>query len=66
MTDGSAMLEELCELIDEQRAYQLTDQFGGPRLYAPKSIGEHHPITATIPRTLTRTQKPGHRKLCTS
>ena len=51
------------ELIGEAAADRLSRDFGGRRVFVPKSLGEHHPLAASIgleaARTLVANIGPG-------
>ncbi|MGH7027356.1 helix-turn-helix domain-containing protein [Brevundimonas sp.] len=40
--------QKLLKLIGEDEAAALSALFGGGRLYVPKFLGAHHPITETV------------------
>lgn len=43
-------LERIAEGIGMSAALALAEHFGGRRVYVPKAIGEHHPISVALGR----------------
>ncbi len=42
------MQADLAEVIGEAATTKLIESLGGTRIYVPRSIGPHHPITQAI------------------
>ena len=45
---GDQALAAIADSIGEELALKLAAHFGGTRLYVPRHVGEHHPISAAL------------------